>query len=97
MFTHIVTFEWKDDVPAGHAEAAQAALEAYARTLEGCISYTCGPDAALGADNADFAVVAVFGSEVDWHAYDTADEHNRIRAEIFRPWVARRSAVQIRD
>lgn len=96
MFTHIVTFEWKDDVPAGHAEAAQAALEAYARTLEGCISYTCGPDAALGADNADFAVVAVFGSEADWHAYDTADEHNRIRAEIFRPWVARRSAVQIR-
>ena len=96
MFTHIVTFEWKDDVPAGHAEAAQAALEAYARTLEGCISYTCGPDAALGADNADFAVVAVFGSEADWHAYDTADEHNRIRAEIFRPWVSRRSAVQIR-
>lgn len=96
MFTHIVTFEWKDDVPAGHAEAAQAALEAYARTLKGCISYTCGPDAALGVDNADFAVVAVFGSEADWHAYDTADEHNRIRAEIFRPWVSVRSAVQIR-
>lgn len=96
MFTHIVTFEWKDDVPQGHAETARTALEAYARTLHGCISYVCGPDAGLGTDNADFAVVAVFESEAAWHAYDTADEHNRIRTEIFRPWVARRSAVQIR-
>ncbi|MFM8553745.1 MAG: Dabb family protein [Acidimicrobiales bacterium] len=96
MFTHIVTFEWNDDVPEGHADTARAALEAYARTLDGCISYACGPDAGLGPDNADFAVVAVFENEAAWHAYDTADEHNRIRAEVFRPWVARRSAVQIR-
>ena len=96
MFTHVVTFTWMDDVPAGHATTAQEHLYAYARTLEGCISYTCGPDAGVNEGNADFAVVSVFEDEAAWHAYDTADEHNRIRAEIFRPWVSVRSAVQIR-
>lgn len=96
MFTHVVTFTWNEDVPAGHAETAQRNLYEYAKTLKGCISYTCGPDAGFNEGNADFAVVSVFEDEAAWHAYDTADEHNRIRAEIFRPWVKLRSAVQIR-
>ena len=51
MFTHVVTFTWKDDVPDGHAATAQEHLYAYARTLEGCISYTCGPDAGINEGN----------------------------------------------
>ena len=97
MLTHIVTFTWNDRVPPGHAEFARENLYAYAATLEGCVSYTCGPDAGLLEGNADFAVVAVFEDEAAWHAYDTADEHNRIRAEIFRPYVTARSAVQVRS
>ena len=97
MFTHIVTFTWNDQVPEGHAEFARTHLYEYAATLKGCISYTCGPDAGINEGNADFAVVAVFEDEASWHAYDTADEHNRIRAEIFRPYVTSRSAVQIRS
>ena len=96
MFTHVVTFTWNDKVPAGHAETARKNLYEYASTLKGCISYTCGPDAGINEGNADFAVVSVFEDEAAWHAYDTADEHNRIRAEIFRPYVSLRSAVQIR-
>ena len=96
MFTHIVTFTWNDEVPRGHAAAAREQLMAYASTLEVCLSYTCGPDAGVNDGNADFAVVAVFEDEASWHAYDTADEHNRIRAELFRPYVTLRSAVQIR-
>ena len=96
MFTHVVTFTWKEGVPTGHAEEARTQMEAYAATLSGCISYTCGPDAGVNDGNADFAVVAVFEDEAAWHAYDTADEHNRIRSEVFRPWVTARSAVQIR-
>ena len=96
MFTHVVTFTWNDNVPADHAVTAQQHLYAYAKTLKGCISYTCGPDAGINDGNADFAVVSVFEDEAAWHAYDTADEHNRIRTEIFRPWVSVRSAVQIR-
>lgn len=97
MLTHIVTFTWNDQVPAGHAEDAQRQLYAYAATLKGCVSYTCGPDAGLVQGNADFAVVSVFEDEAAWHAYDSADEHNRIRAELFRPYVTARSAVQVRS
>ena len=97
MFTHVVTFTWNENVPAGHPESAREQLYAYARTLQGCVSYTCGPDLGLVQGNADFAVIAVFEDEASWHAYDTADEHNRIRAEVFRPYVSVRSAVQVRS
>ena len=94
MFHHVVLFTWKSDVPAGHAEVARAALQEYAQTLDGLVSYYCGPNAGLTPGAADFAVTAVFESEAAWHAYDTADEHNRIRREVFAPYIAERTVIQ---
>ena len=94
MFNHIVLFSWNDRVPAGHAESAKRELLAYAATLEGLVSYTCGPDAGLTEGAADFAVSAVFENEAAWHAYDMADEHYRIRREVFGPYVAERRVIQ---
>lgn len=94
MLHHIVLFTWNDQVPEGHARVAREQLLAYAATLEGLISYDCGPDAGHTAGAADFAVCAVFGGVADWHAYDTADEHNRIRRELFAPYVAERKVIQ---
>lgn len=94
MFHHVVLFTWNDQVPQGHAEAARSELLKYASTLGGLVSYACGPDAGLTAGAADFAVTAVFRSVDDWHAYDTADEHNRIRREVFAPYVAERKVIQ---
>jgi heme-degrading monooxygenase HmoA len=94
MFHHVVLFTWNDQVPAGHAEFAQKELQKYATTLSGLVSYFCGPNAGLTAGAADFAVTAVFESEEAWHAYDTADEHNRIRREVFGPYVAERKVIQ---
>jgi heme-degrading monooxygenase HmoA len=94
MFHHVVLFTWNDQGPAGHAEFAQKELQKYATTLSGLVSYFCGPNAGLTAGAADFAVTAVFESEEAWHAYDTADEHNRIRREVFGPYVAERKVIQ---
>lgn len=94
MFHHIVLFTWNDAVPDGHEAVAQKELQAYARTLDGLVSYHCGPDAGLSQGAADFAVSAVFESESAWHSYDTADEHNRIRREVFGPYVAERRVIQ---
>lgn len=94
MFHHIVLFSWNDQVPAGHAEVARRKLLAYASTLEGLESYYCGPDAGHTHGAADFAVCAVFLDVDSWHAYDTADEHNRIRRELFAPYVAERKVIQ---
>ena len=94
MFHHVVLFTWNDQVPVGHAEVAQTELQAYAHTLSGLVSYHCGPNAGLTPGAADFAVTAVFENEGAWHDYDTADEHNRIRREVFGPYVAERKVIQ---
>jgi hypothetical protein len=94
MFHHIVLFSWNNQVPAGHELVAQQELLKYATTLSGLVSYHCGPNAGLTEGAADFAVTAVFENEAAWHAYDTADEHNRIRREVFGPYVAERKVIQ---
>lgn len=96
VFRHIVLFEFNDSLPEGHVDILVRELKAYAATLEGLVSYDCGPDAGLSEGACDFGIVAVFENEGAWHAYDTADEHNRIRAEMFRPYVSARHAIQIR-
>lgn len=94
MFHHVVLFTWNDQVPEGHPVFAQQELLKYAATLSGVVSYYCGPNAGLTPGSADFAVTAVFNDEAAWHAYDTADEHNRIRREVFGPYVAERKVIQ---
>jgi len=94
MFHHVVLFTWNDQVPDGHPVFAQQELQKYASTLSGLVSYYCGPNAGLTPGAADFAVTAVFENEAAWHAYDTADEHNRIRREVFGPYVAERKVIQ---
>jgi len=94
MFHHVVLFTWNDQVPAGHEKVAQAELQKYAATLDGLVTYFCGPNVGLTQGAADFAVTAVFENEAAWHAYDTADEHNRIRREVFGPYVAERKVIQ---
>ena len=95
MITHIALFSWSDAVPAGHAERCTRELRQFASTLGGLVSYTCGPDAGLTEGAADFAVVAVFEDEAAWHEYDTADEHQRIRSELFRPYITTRTVTQV--
>ena len=97
MFHHIVLFTWNDSVPAGHADQAARELRRYAGTLGGLVSYHCGPDLGLTPGAAHFAVSAVFEDEASWHAYDTADEHNRIRREVFAPYVATRHVIQFQS
>ena len=94
MFHHIVLFTWNDQVPAGHPVFARQELQKYAETLSGLVSYYCGPNEGLTVGAADFAVTAIFENEAAWHAYDTADEHNRIRREVFGPYVAERKVIQ---
>lgn len=97
MFRHIVLFTFNDSLPAGHPDVLVRELRAYAATLGGLVSYDCGADAGLSEGACDFGIVAVFEDEAAWHAYDVAEEHNRIRAELFRPYVSSRHVIQIRD
>jgi hypothetical protein len=56
---HVVVFRWEQ---AAHPDVGGLAREltAFAATLNGIISYGCGPDLGVRAVNDDFAVAAVF-------------------------------------
>ena len=95
MITHVVVFRWKPEI----APSDIAAIEQQLATLPGLVpsigTYRYGADlGASAAVNFDFAIVATFDSIDDWRAYDQHPEHDRVRAEAIRPWVADRAAVQ---
>ncbi len=96
MILHVVAFTWNDDFPDGHLETVERELNALRAHLGGTISdYRFGPDLGLSDGTADFGIVATFATEADWRVYDEDELHNRIRAEVFRPYVKQRSVFQI--
>ena len=98
MITHTVSFRWKPDLPAGHTAVVTAALQSFAASVPQIRSYSCGEDLGVsGQPNFDCAVVATFDDVEGWSAYDTHPDHERVRAEVIRPWVAERSSVQFRS
>ena len=95
MITHVALFRWKPDTHPDQIVQIQHALETLPSHIDEIVSYRCGPDlGAHGPGNMDFGIVATFDSVEGWRAYDTHPEHDRVRAEIIRPWIAERAAVQ---
>ena len=95
MITHLVMFRWKPEIPDGQVEKITAALSSLPGVIPTVRSYRCGPDAGTGsAGNFDYAVAATFDDIDGWRVYDEDAEHNRVRAEVIRPWIAERAAVQ---
>lgn len=94
--THVVTFTWTEGTDADTVTEIAAVLRAFvdAAGLTGLRSWTCGSDAGLTENNADFAVVAVFDDEDGYRAYRDHPEHRRIIAERIAPLIGSRSAVQ---
>lgn len=95
MFTHIVTFKWRDDSVEAHALAA--ALNELASRLDGVHRYLCGPDAGVSPNAYDFAVVGSFEDRESFVAYRDHPDHQRILAELILPNVESRTVVQIED
>ncbi len=94
MFHHIVLLTFKAPITDEHCAVIVDTLMTYSGTLDGLVSYHCGRNLGLSANAADFGISAVFTDEKSWHAYDTADTHNKIRAEVFSPIVESRQVVQ---
>lgn len=99
MIHHVVAFTWAKDLPAEHLDRVAAGLQELHKHLAHVIvSYHYGPDAGLvNNGNADYGIVATFATEDDWHIYDTDPQHNIVRAELFKPFVSARTAIQFRS
>ncbi len=98
MITHVAAFRWTPDITAEQITRIQLALESLPVIIPEISSYRCGPDlGAHGPANMDFAIVATFESVDGWRAYDNHPEHDRVRREVVRPWIAERAAVQFQS
>ncbi len=95
MITHVVTFRWKPETTAEDVAKIAAGLGTLPGLVPSIKDYRFGSDLGLGsAANMDFAIVATFDSLDHYRAYDVHPEHDSVRAEIIRPWIAERAAVQ---
>ncbi|MCX6540429.1 MAG: Dabb family protein [Actinobacteria bacterium] len=95
MITHVVSFRWKPETTAEQIALIKQALDTLPAAIADIVSYQCGPDVgAHGAANFDFAIVATFENIDGWRTYDAHPEHDRVRSETVRPWIAERAAVQ---
>jgi hypothetical protein len=95
VITHVASFRWKPETTPEQIRRIQESLESLPAVIPDIVTYRCGSDVgAHGAANMDFAIVATFTSVDGWRAYDAHPEHDRVRGDIIRPWIAERAAVQ---
>ena len=93
MIRHVSVITFVD----GTSDAAIAAIEGALGTLPGRLSmvnYAFGRDLGLSEGNAGFGVVADFENLAEYLAYRDDPEHQRILAELIRPVLASRTAMQ---
>ncbi len=87
-------FEWVDGVDNADIDAMADALDALVATVPEVVSYVHGPDVGLSEGNFDYVIVGEYASVEDYVVYRDHPEHQRIIAELVKPHVAKRAAVQ---
>lgn len=95
VIRNVVVGTVRDGVPADQVDEALTAIREL--RVEGVeLSAVMGPDLGLRAGNASFAITVDLADEDAYRRYDTDEEHNRIRRELFGPIVASIQRVQFR-
>ena len=94
MFRHVAVFRFTPESTREQHEAVIVALRTLPSIIPELRDYRVGLDAGLVEGNFEMAVVADFDDEAGWRAYTADAEHQRIIAELIRPILADRSAVQ---
>ena len=87
-------FEWIDGVDNAAIEAVADALDALVATVPEVVSYVHGPDLGVSEGNFDYVIVGDYASVENYVVYRDHPEHQRIIAEMIKPHVAKRAAVQ---
>ena len=97
MFHHIVLLELQPDTPDDAVDELVDALRRLPDAIEAIRTYRVERDAGLAADNATVAVVAGFDDECGFVVYRDHPVHQAVIAELIRPRLVRRSALQHHD
>ena len=94
MIRHVVMFRFRDDADEAQRQAVHDAIATMPEATGVTETYTLGGDLGLGEGNFDFAVVGDFADQAAYLTYRDHPEHRRIVAEIIRPAITDRAAIQ---
>jgi hypothetical protein len=93
VFRHCVMFKWADDVSADAKAAVSAGLDELAKLT--CVQgYQHGPDAGVSDGNWDYVAVGDFASVDDYKTYATDEGHLTLIADLIKPNISARAAIQ---
>ncbi len=92
MIRHVSVLTF--DASADRVRAVSNALATLPARLPGLRAYSFGPDLGFSDGNASYVVVADFDTVDDYYTYRDDPEHQRILAEVVRPILKARAAVQ---
>jgi hypothetical protein len=94
VIRHVSVLTFVDSVTDKQVQAVADALATLPSRLPVLKAYSFGPDLGINEGNASFVVVADFETLEGYLAYRDDPEHQRILAELIRPILASRAAVQ---
>ena len=94
MFRHAALFRFTPESTDAQRDELVAALRTLPSVIPEIRDYRLGFDAGVAEGNFDLAVVGDFDDVEAWRRYMADAEHQRIIAELLRPILAERVAVQ---
>ncbi len=93
MFRHCVMFTWAEGVSDDTKAAVSAGLDKLAE-LPCVAAYHHGADAGISDGNWDYVAVGDFDSVQDYRTYATDEGHLQLIADLIKPNISGRAAVQ---
>jgi hypothetical protein len=95
VITHIVMFRWKPEVSEEQLAEISAVLDTLPPAIPTIRSYRHGRNIGAAPTNFDYVIIATFDDVDGWREYDKHPVHEAARADVIKPWIVDRSAVQI--
>ena len=94
VLRHVVLLRWRPEASDADLQSIRDGLAELPEAIPEIRRYVYGDDAKIAEGNFDFAIVADFETETDYHIYAKHDQHQKLIAERIRPVLQDRSAVQ---
>jgi hypothetical protein len=94
MFRHVAMFRWVEGATDAQVSAVEAGLSELPGRIPTLRAYRFGRDAGINQGNFDFVVVADFDDVDGYLRYRDDPAHQAVLAELIRPILAERAAVQ---
>ncbi len=94
MICHVSVLTFVADTTDEQVQKISDALGTLPARVPALRTYSFGPDLGVDAGNGSFVVIAEFDDTDGYASYRDDPEHRRIGAELIRPFLAGRAAVQ---